>query len=323
MTVLGSTSFVQYCISWSSLALLYYDYALTFEMEVNCDTWYKIIDVLAVLGRASIIVTFTARTYAVYGQNRYVLIYLAGLGLATVISDSMHVPSQKCNHSEPTPVVSFRTVKAWRAYGRVIAGRKNILYLVFEEGLAYFCIISFFTVATFILKLFLSTHMFFLKRAPPGPYQDILNAFTLPLSGILTARFILHLRGWTEEANAEVQSMSSWVAANRPPSPNARREQGQGHRPPSGVTMSSAQVLNYHPVRQPASPTTPLSDTSTLIPEFGEDPGVTIKRKAHAVHWKAVHPHPSNNGDAISELYTYEEGDNDLRPQNRSRMISV
>ncbi|KAF9255992.1 hypothetical protein L218DRAFT_950351 [Marasmius fiardii PR-910] len=114
------SSFVEYCISWSSLALLYYDYALTFGTEVkhiwgrkmslstfittidgyasspsmnrkhfhSCDTWLKIIDVLAVFGRASVIVSFIVRTYAMYNRNQSVLLYLAALGLAIVITDS-------------------------------------------------------------------------------------------------------------------------------------------------------------------------------------------------------------------------------------------
>ncbi|KAJ8095157.1 hypothetical protein PM082_010379 [Marasmius tenuissimus] len=178
---MGSARFLQNCISWASLALLYYDYALTFSKEVryiwgkriclsnvayvgcryalvanvlfllaksnklglgvsiplivtsrlwdsnaslnlvrfcrgfskknplmlvfvSCDVWYKIIAGLAVLGRASVIVTFTARTYAVYCQNRFVLAYLAALGLATVITDAMHVPAQQCVNSRSTPM---------------------------------------------------------------------------------------------------------------------------------------------------------------------------------------------------------------------------
>ena len=72
-------------------------------------------------------VTFTARTYAVYCQNRFVLVYLAALGLATIITDAvrhqtipcvphldlmlilppviqMHVPNQQCFNSKSTPL---------------------------------------------------------------------------------------------------------------------------------------------------------------------------------------------------------------------------
>ncbi|KAJ3760225.1 hypothetical protein EV360DRAFT_40256, partial [Lentinula raphanica] len=114
------------------LALLYYDYSLTFAEEieyiwgmrfssstllyilcryamlanllyllahldkiglrlniVSCDTWYKIIAVLGVLGRAAVIVVFTLRTYVVWAQSRCVLISLIMLGVATVITDAV------------------------------------------------------------------------------------------------------------------------------------------------------------------------------------------------------------------------------------------
>ncbi|KAG7093573.1 hypothetical protein E1B28_007243 [Marasmius oreades] len=188
----------------------------------------------------------------------------------------MHVPSQKCSHSENTPtllrplftiifetssalLITFRTAKSFRAYG---ANRNNILFFIFEEGLTYFCLISLFTVATFILKL----------RATSGPYQDILNAFTLPLSGILTARFILHLRGWREQEIAYVKSVTNL----HQPTPSVR--QGQNYPPlyNFGAAMSLADDTSRPPM-------SPLSDTSTLIPEFGEDPEVTAKRQAHAL----------------------------------------
>ncbi|KAE9399229.1 hypothetical protein BT96DRAFT_820860, partial [Gymnopus androsaceus JB14] len=56
----------------------------------SCDTWYKIIAVLAVFGRAAVIVTFTLRTYAIWAQSRLVLVLLAMIGLATVITDAVH-----------------------------------------------------------------------------------------------------------------------------------------------------------------------------------------------------------------------------------------
>ncbi|KAJ3777691.1 hypothetical protein FB446DRAFT_633579, partial [Lentinula raphanica] len=56
---------------------------------VSCDTWYKIIAVLGVLGRAAVIVVFTLRTYVVWAQSRCVLISLIMLGVATVITDAV------------------------------------------------------------------------------------------------------------------------------------------------------------------------------------------------------------------------------------------
>ncbi|KAF8826104.1 hypothetical protein HHX47_DHR6000741 [Lentinula edodes] len=177
--------------TWASLAFLYYDYGLTFDEEVehiwgmnfssstllyilcryamlanllyllahlnklglreapntmtitklgaiSCDTWYKIIAALAVLGRAAVIVTFTLRTYVVWAQSRIVLISLVMLGLATVLTDASK-------------------------------------YL-----------------------------------------HDLLNAFTLPLSGLLTARFLLHLRAWNKARSSATTAIDIDPGQNEP-----------------------------------------------------------------------------------------------------------
>ncbi|KAF7368121.1 hypothetical protein MSAN_00878400 [Mycena sanguinolenta] len=62
----------------------------------------------------------------------------------------------------------------------------SIMAILLEQGVLFFCSISIFTVAGVILQY----------RAPPGFFQRLPDAFTLPLSCTLTARFILHLRKW-------------------------------------------------------------------------------------------------------------------------------
>jgi len=62
--------------------------------------------------------------------------------------------------------------------------------LVIRDGLLYFFSVSFFTVGTLIL----------LHTAPEGSiFQRLLNPFTLPVSGLVTARFLLHLREYEHE----------------------------------------------------------------------------------------------------------------------------
>ncbi|KAJ3816958.1 hypothetical protein F5880DRAFT_1618748 [Lentinula raphanica] len=107
-------------------ALLYYDWALTFPDEVEyiwkagitfptilyafcryallanvifsvtCDDWKKFVSALSVFGRAAIIVTLIARTYAVCSQSRWILVYLLALGIVCVVADAVHVPTDKC-----------------------------------------------------------------------------------------------------------------------------------------------------------------------------------------------------------------------------------
>ncbi|EIW79486.1 hypothetical protein CONPUDRAFT_58549, partial [Coniophora puteana RWD-64-598 SS2] len=116
--------FVQYCIQWSSIALVYYDYALTFPLEVKhiwqsrfrfstilyiccryalianviyllaiaglidgCNVWYKVVGFLSVAGRASVLTIFTARTWAVWARSKPILVSLGSIALACVAMD--------------------------------------------------------------------------------------------------------------------------------------------------------------------------------------------------------------------------------------------
>ncbi|KAJ7629072.1 hypothetical protein FB45DRAFT_1059680 [Roridomyces roridus] len=134
MSAAAHTHFLQFNLQYSSLALLYYDFALTLPKEVKymwrqpfrfttalyigcryalvanllyllaisgklgstCDVWYKIVGGLSVIGRASVIAVLTMRTYAVCGANIWILAYMGSLGLACIALDIMHVPGLRC-----------------------------------------------------------------------------------------------------------------------------------------------------------------------------------------------------------------------------------
>ncbi|KAJ7613502.1 hypothetical protein FB45DRAFT_874457 [Roridomyces roridus] len=246
----ATTHFLQFRLQYSSLAFLYYDYALTFPKEVKyiwgqkfrlstalyfgcryalianvlyllaiahelgstvrgylCDVWYKIVGALSVIGRAAVIAVFTMRTYAVYGKNPWILAYMGVVGLACVALDITHVPGLRCVGSSSLPIapemlsilmVIFESSSAFLTLVRSLVAfktggmadqRRSILFVMFEQGILYFCTISIFTTAAVILNY----------RAPAGFFQRLPNAFTLPLSCLLTARFILYLRKWDED----------------------------------------------------------------------------------------------------------------------------
>ncbi|KAJ6599764.1 hypothetical protein DFH09DRAFT_1021200 [Mycena vulgaris] len=239
----ASTHFLQFRIQYSSLALLYYDFFLTFPKEVQyiwrrkfrlstafyiccryalvanvlyllaianklgstCDSWYKIIGALSILGRAAVIGVFTMRTYAVWDRNNWVLGYMGIIGLTCIALDITHVPGLRCVGSSSLPLapellsifmvifeassavlITWRCVMAFRAGGGVERQRHGVMFILFEQGILYFSTITIITTAAVILNY----------RAPAGFLQRLLNAFILPLSGILTARFILYLREW-------------------------------------------------------------------------------------------------------------------------------
>ncbi|KAJ6549914.1 hypothetical protein B0H19DRAFT_1264799 [Mycena capillaripes] len=68
----------------------------------------------------------------------------------------------------------------------VVRQRYSLVSILLEQGILFFCSISIFTLSGVILQY----------RAPARFFQRLPNAFELPLSCTLTARFILHLRKW-------------------------------------------------------------------------------------------------------------------------------
>ncbi|KAJ7257218.1 hypothetical protein B0H12DRAFT_1182973 [Mycena haematopus] len=251
----ASTHFLQFRLQYSSLALLYYDFALTFPKEIKyiwgerfrvstalyigcryalvanvlyllaiadklgstvfpsflCNLWYKVVGALSIFGRFAVIAVFTMRTYAVYGSNKLVLAYMGLVGLACVALDITHVLGMRCIGSSSLPMcmlsilmvifewssaflTTMRCVSAFRTTGGVESRRHGLMFILFEQGECFhWVIISIFTMAAVILNY----------KAPPGFFQRLPNAFTLPLSCILTARFILHLREYNAKLVGE------------------------------------------------------------------------------------------------------------------------
>ncbi|KAJ3917366.1 hypothetical protein F5877DRAFT_68275 [Lentinula edodes] len=247
---------------------------------ISCDTWYKIIAALAVLGRAAVIVTFTLRTYVVWAQSRIVLISLVMLGLATVLTDAVGANSSQCSalkliSKNPIDVCATSNLRKyqrrhgnnlqafWRG-GSYFSQYKLIHFLV-QEGAVYFwydltrafyttdliqakiSIVSLFTIATFILKL--STKSKYL--------HDLLNAFTLPLSGLLTARFLLHLRAWNKARS------SATTAIDIDPGQN---------EPDPDWPASSISSFDIQSVSVTASLNSELASAWINTAEYGEDP---------------------------------------------------
>ncbi|KAJ7877486.1 hypothetical protein B0H13DRAFT_2347106 [Mycena leptocephala] len=272
----ATNHFLQFRLQYSSLAFIYYDFALTLPKEVQY-IWNErfrlstalyigcryalvanILYLLAIAGQLGstcvgfgdapwnpdqaffpdvIYAVFSLRTYAVYGQNKWILAYMGTVGLACVALDVTHVPGMRCVGSSSLPMsvsytfqfkvlnlyvapemlsilmvvfeassaflTTLRCIVAFRA-GGLKYQRHGIMIILFEQGILYFCAISIFTTTAVILNY----------RAPvstpspdqrnsdtnqPGFLQRLPNAFTLPLSCVLTARFILHLREWEAE----------------------------------------------------------------------------------------------------------------------------
>ncbi|KAJ7193588.1 hypothetical protein GGX14DRAFT_527784 [Mycena pura] len=167
-----------------------------------CDVWYKIIGALSIFGRAAVIAVFVMRTYAVFGRNAWVLAYMGIVGVACVALDITHVPGLHCVGSSTPEMLSIlmvifesssavlttvRCLVAFRAGGGIQTHRNGVMFILFEQG-SYI----YYSRSTPTAKI----HRFSLQ---PGFLQRLLDAFLLPLSCILTARFILYLREWDAE----------------------------------------------------------------------------------------------------------------------------
>ncbi|KAH7878916.1 uncharacterized protein C8R40DRAFT_687047 [Lentinula edodes] len=219
------STFLYILCRYALLANVLYLLDIAGKLTENCNTWYQFIGALSVLGRAAVIVVFAGRTWAVWGQNRFVLAYMSILGAACVALDITHVPGLRCTGGSSIPIGlslrffatiicktdsghpasdllsilmvvfeyssailnSIRCIQAFRAHGKSFEEQKEgFQFLLFEQGIFYFSIVSLFTTAAVILNF----------QAPSGFFQRLLNALTLPLSGLLTARFLLHMREW-------------------------------------------------------------------------------------------------------------------------------
>jgi len=321
-TSAASTHFVQFCIQWSSIALLYYDYALTFGMEVqyiwgekfristvlyvccryalvanivylltiahkitgNCHAGYVVSSALSVAGRSAVVsaysakiwlkrlnerssVVWAARTFAVWGKNRWVLLFFGSIGLMIIILDIIQAPKHSCNGSSTVPIVggllsimmsifeifsagftTFRTVQALNVNGQWWKQKKGFHYLVLEQGILYFCLVTALTISSLALNVAL----------PGGFLQRLLNAYTIPLSGMMTARFLLHLRKW-EAKHTMFRSTGA----------NGEEDDGTG-------TSTNLDFASQHHSRILNSQLNTRSDPETnsvsFMDEFGEDP---------------------------------------------------
>ena len=260
----ATTHFLRFRIQYSSIALIYYDYMLTFPLEVKymwrksfrastllyifcryalmanvvyllalagklsqgCDHWYRVIAALSVLGRASVIITFTMRTWAVWGRSLWIIAFMGTLGLTCIILDIIHAPGVKCTGGSSIQIVdtllailmcifeffsailtTVRCVTELHAAGGFRgASKKSFFFLVLRQGVLYFALVSVFTTAAAILNF----------RAPRGSFfQRLPNAFTLPVSCTLTARFLLHLRHW-DNKSAQSRTAGGHGATSEP-----------------------------------------------------------------------------------------------------------
>ncbi|GAW02889.1 hypothetical protein LENED_004569 [Lentinula edodes] len=260
--------FIKFRMQYSSLAILYYDYVLTFADEIHymwrlrsltqistllyiccryaipgnlmyllanagvlggidrCNTWYRIIAALSVMGRASVITVLGMRAYAMCAQNKFVLLVLLPLGLLIPILDIIQNLNLSCSDGQAhdldsqkyqlynvyiegnllsimIPIYDFiaatftitRGIQALKKMPRTATLRDSVYYLLVEQGIIYFLAISAITITQSIS----SFHP--VNPAGGAAFIGQINAFSVPVSGLLIARFLLRLRAAQENLN--------------------------------------------------------------------------------------------------------------------------
>ncbi|THH17490.1 hypothetical protein EW146_g3338 [Bondarzewia mesenterica] len=199
--------YFQSSIQWSSIALLYYDYALTLPTEMKYiwgPGFFKISTLLYIFCRYALVanviyllaimgklgnkyVTRSFFLFTNYGWDRHVqelrcricdenVCRLWAQSYHPLQPDSLGTRLLECLTSALTIT---RSVQALRASGQSKTQKQTFYYLILEQGLLYF---------------FLTLHVH--QLANGNFLERLLNAYLVTLSGLLTARFLLHIRAW-------------------------------------------------------------------------------------------------------------------------------
>jgi len=261
-----STVLYVFC-RYSLVANIVYLLTIANKITNNCHAGYFVSSALSVAGRAAVVMVWAARTFAVFGKNRLILIFFGTTGLMVVILAIIEIPTKTCSGSSSMPLVggllvvmmcvfeifsaaltTFRSIQALNVNGQWWKQKKGFNYLVLEQGLLYFCVVTVLTVSSLALNI----------AIPGGFLQRLLNAYTVPLSGLMTARFLLHLRKW--EAKRDAFNLSAANAGNRDETGTSTNLDFTSQ--PHSRTVNS----------QVNSGSGPEAHTMSFIDEFGEDP---------------------------------------------------
>ncbi|KAH7928118.1 hypothetical protein BV22DRAFT_231274 [Leucogyrophana mollusca] len=93
-----------------------------------------------------------------------------------------------------TALTTFRCLQALRIQKKTRRYDNSIMYFMLKEGTLYFCGVFVFTFTAVVLNF----------EEPNGFLGRLLNALTLPVSGLLSARLLLHLREWTDRTRVSL-----------------------------------------------------------------------------------------------------------------------
>ncbi|KAM6502968.1 hypothetical protein JOM56_002945 [Amanita muscaria] len=117
--------------------------------------------------------------------NRNFLILIARYRSGQVLAISVC-----CFESSATILTTVRCFKLLQEVKGALAWRKTLAYFILEQGILYTVTVSGFLIAATVLNFV----------CPEGVLRRLLSPLLLPISGMMTARFLLRLRRRDREA---------------------------------------------------------------------------------------------------------------------------
>lgn len=243
-----STMFYFFC-RYALVANVLYVLAISEDSTgVNCNTGYMVCGVLSIFGHIGIIAVWTLRTCAVYFNNKYLLAFFIVMGLTVTGILTYRVPYMRCTGMRDlskllganaaiflsVELISF-LLATWRVWktSRATAGAGNsnsngnsngngnggsgggrgtgaklrsLNDIILAQGFLYIAGIAGISVGQLVLSFVAKT----------GFISRLLNGLKLPISGFLTARFMLKLRAWNGPKNATEDEYEYATSSHHP-----------------------------------------------------------------------------------------------------------
>ncbi|EIW87445.1 hypothetical protein CONPUDRAFT_69652 [Coniophora puteana RWD-64-598 SS2] len=294
------SEFVQFCIQCASLTLLYYDYLLTFPLELQY-MWRKRVMLSTILywfcryallanlfyllaisnavNKMILCSVLVARTYAVCDRSRVILLVMGILWILIVAFDFWHTTGTTCGELVPPNIVIASTALsvlvavlecAGALFTTIRCMQAMQLYkkhdrAFTDDNILHFMLregsIYFFGVFGFSLATILLNFIGFMKK--------LLNALNLPVSGIMAARLLLYLRQYNHH-------QQEWAMKHSRGSPNhvnttivVHQEAGSNASPEyDGIMQSNDRIQSIF---------VPTNSHTYADGEFGGDPVASVR----------------------------------------------
>jgi len=228
------------------------------------------------------------KTWAVYGRNNLILLVFGLMSVLIIGASAMNIPQVSCAKDQPVFVAenvlsiamvvyellcAFFTCLRYRQALRASKRSTNTFeYIIFEQGMVWCFVVTALSVSAVVL-LHVSDRGSFMQR--------ILNALTLPISGILTARFLLHLRqcdSYTRTGGLSESELDHWEDSS-----DFRKTPQNAVFPDQPPQSGRIPPLVFETQLRPDSSDTdrkPASSVWLIENDFGDDPMKSISRRS-------------------------------------------